>query len=63
MKVDVDARCDIGCVRSNNEDMVLVADQLLRDATLALRVDAQTHRGQVLAWAEPPPARSPASWR
>jgi serine/threonine protein phosphatase PrpC len=48
MKVDVDARCDIGCVRSNNEDMVLVADQLLRDATLALRVDAQAHRGQVL---------------
>jgi serine/threonine protein phosphatase PrpC len=48
MKVDVDARCDIGCVRSNNEDMVLVGDQLLRDAMLAVRVQAQDHRGRVL---------------
>ncbi|WP_417068898.1 PP2C family protein-serine/threonine phosphatase [Niveibacterium terrae] len=37
MIVDIDARCDIGCVRQNNEDMVLVADRLLRDAGIGER--------------------------
>lgn len=48
MKVDVDARCDIGCVRDNNEDLILAGGRLLRDASLSLRVDAAGHRGHVL---------------
>lgn len=31
MIVDVEACCDIGCVRANNEDLVLVGGELVRD--------------------------------
>ncbi|MCH7342261.1 protein phosphatase 2C domain-containing protein [Pelomonas sp. CA6] len=48
MRVDVDARCDIGCVRANNEDLILAGSQLLRDATLAARLDAAEHHGHLL---------------
>jgi serine/threonine protein phosphatase PrpC len=48
MKIAVDACCDIGCVRSNNEDMILAGSQLLRDASLGARLDAAQHHGHVL---------------
>lgn len=48
MRVDVDAACDIGCVRENNEDMVLVGDALLRDTALGTRLDAAAHHGHLL---------------
>jgi PPM family protein phosphatase len=32
MKLSISAVSDIGCVRSNNEDMILVVDQLIRDS-------------------------------
>lgn len=34
MKLRITAICDMGCVRSNNEDMILVGQQLLRDVRL-----------------------------
>ena len=33
MKLKVSAVSDLGCVRSNNEDMILVVDQLIRDSS------------------------------
>lgn len=48
MRVDVDARCDIGCVRTNNEDMILAGGQLIRDASLSVRLDAAQHQGHLL---------------
>jgi PPM family protein phosphatase len=32
MRLSISAVSDIGCVRSNNEDMILVVDQLIRDS-------------------------------
>lgn len=52
MRVDVDARCDIGCVRQNNEDMILVGDRLLRDAVLGTRLEAAPTERLVLAVAD-----------
>lgn len=40
MRLDVDACCDIGCVRKNNEDMILVGMHLLRDAAFGDRVES-----------------------
>lgn len=48
MRADVDARCDIGCVRSNNEDMVLAGGRLLRDAAMGERLDAAQHHGHLV---------------
>jgi len=48
MRVDVDARCDIGCVRANNEDLILAGGRLLRDAGLSERLDAAHHQGHLL---------------
>ena len=39
MIIDIAAHCDIGCVRSNNEDMILVGGQKLRDRGLSCRAD------------------------
>ena len=35
MKITYDAACDIGCMRTNNEDMLLVDRRFLRDETAA----------------------------
>lgn len=39
MKFKIEAICDIGCVRQNNEDMILIGDQLLRDDMIEYTVD------------------------
>jgi protein phosphatase len=39
MRVNVDAHCDLGCVRSNNEDMILVGERLVRDSTFGARLE------------------------
>ena len=36
MKLRITAVCDIGCVRENNEDMVLVGRKLIRDDKLQM---------------------------
>ena len=33
MKININALSDIGCVRSNNEDMILIGNESLRDAS------------------------------
>lgn len=38
MIIDVDACCDLGCVRHNNEDMILIGEHLLRDAACSERI-------------------------
>ncbi|CAM4014088.1 PP2C family protein-serine/threonine phosphatase [Roseateles saccharophilus] len=48
MRADVDACCDVGCVRGNNEDMVLLGTRLLRDASLSLRLDTADHQGHLV---------------
>lgn len=46
IQLDVDALSDVGCVRPHNEDMVLVGETLVRDASASsgLSVDPSTGR-------------------
>lgn len=39
MRVDVDACCDVGCRRLNNEDMILVGERLVRDSRFGARLE------------------------
>jgi protein phosphatase len=40
MNIDVELRCDVGCVKAGNEDMVLAGGELFRDWSTSLRVEA-----------------------
>ena len=39
MILHVEARCDVGCQRTGNEDMILVGEQRIRDAVLSTQVE------------------------
>ncbi len=39
IKLTIDAHCDVGCKRSNNEDMILLQSSTLRDDSLAFSID------------------------
>jgi len=39
MILHVEARCDVGCQRTGNEDMILVGERRIRDATLSTQVE------------------------
>lgn len=40
MNFSIEAICDIGVVRKNNEDMILIGDQLIRDDSAEYAIDA-----------------------
>ncbi len=48
MIVDVDARSDIGCALQTNEDMILVADEAVRDRSFAGRFEVDDESGKLL---------------
>ncbi len=51
MLIKTDLNCNVGCVRQNNEDMVLLADELFRDTaqTLDLEIGKDTRFPAIVA--------------
>ena len=39
MKLNITASSRVGCVRSNNEDMILVGDLLVRNGKMSRNID------------------------
>lgn len=37
-RIDIEARCDVGCSKANNEDMLLIDGELVRDRALGRRL-------------------------
>ncbi len=52
MRISVSAICDIGLVRSSNEDMILVDDKLLRDGRYSAEIINKNDKPFVLAVAD-----------
>jgi protein phosphatase len=48
MIVDLDACCDLGRVRNNNEDMILVGEELLRDRAFGARLTVEPAQGRLV---------------
>jgi PPM family protein phosphatase len=47
MKCNVSAVSDVGCVRTNNEDMILIVDQLIRDSNCDMTFTPGTKNGWI----------------
>ena len=52
MKLIVSAASDVGCVRNNNEDMILIGDSYVRNDAKAVEVDIDTETRYLLALAD-----------
>jgi serine/threonine protein phosphatase PrpC len=50
--LDIAARCDIGCVRKNNEDMILVSSYMIRDESLHVEVHVGDEDRYIVAVAD-----------
>jgi protein phosphatase len=47
MKLNISAVSDLGCVRSNNEDMILVINQLIRDSSCEMEITTGSTNGWI----------------
>ena len=52
MKFSISAACKVGCVRQNNEDMILVNDRLIRNSKHWTMVDTDTVDRYLIALAD-----------
>jgi protein phosphatase len=52
VKLIVSAASDVGCVRNNNEDMILIGDSYVRNDAKAVEVDIDTETRYLLALAD-----------
>lgn len=48
MKLQIEALCDIGCVRSSNQDMILIGNQLVRDQQFSLNLEFEDSQHKFL---------------
>ncbi|MDR1054664.1 MAG: DUF4919 domain-containing protein [Prevotellaceae bacterium] len=52
MKLIIDATCDMGCVRKNNEDIILLQGELIRDSSMGLEITVNPEHRFIAAVAD-----------